>query len=132
MLVEKKKIKFKPSATSIAKEQETEPPSIHSTGVEMEKLGREGSITAVGAAKHEPGLMWTSSVTMSLVTAMPGGTALLAPGVPHFTQLQQHPKSQCSQTNSGNQGARQEQDCPALLRDAEQQQDPLLSPAAPW
>lgn len=42
MLVGKKKIKFKPSATSIAKEQETEPSSIHSTGATTENLGGEG------------------------------------------------------------------------------------------
>lgn len=41
-LVEKKKIKFKPSATSIAKEQETEPSSIQSTGATMENQGGEG------------------------------------------------------------------------------------------
>lgn len=79
MLVEKKKIKFEPSATSIAKEQETEPSSIHSTGATIENPGgegREGASTNIGAwaARHEPGVTWASSVTVSLPTAMPGGT----------------------------------------------------------
>lgn len=42
MLVGKKKIKFKPSATSIAKEHETEPSSIHSTGATTQNQERRG------------------------------------------------------------------------------------------
>lgn len=56
-LVEKKKIKFKPSATRIAKEQETEPSSTHSTGATMENPageGREGASTNTGASPAEP------------------------------------------------------------------------------
>lgn len=58
-LVEKKKIKFKPSATSIAKEQETEPSSIHSTGATMENPGgegREGASSKTGPSPAE--LQW--------------------------------------------------------------------------
>lgn len=43
MLVGKKKIKFKPSATCIAKDRETEPPSTHSTGATIQNQeGTEG------------------------------------------------------------------------------------------
>lgn len=50
MLVGKKKIKFKPSATSIAKEHETEPSSIRSTEATMQnREGRGGERKKVPA-----------------------------------------------------------------------------------
>lgn len=76
MLVGKKKIKFKPSATSIAKEQETEPSSIHSTGATTENLGGEGrkapapsrttSSPCVHKADCQLGQVWVASAATSL------------------------------------------------------------------
>lgn len=57
MLVGKKKIKFKPSATSIAKEQETEPSSIHSTEATMQNQeGRGGERKKVPAPSRGAGV----------------------------------------------------------------------------
>lgn len=76
MLVGKKKIKFKPSATSIAKEQETEPSPIHSTGATTENLGGEGrkapapsrttSSPCVHKADCQLGQVWVASAATSL------------------------------------------------------------------
>lgn len=84
----------------------------------------------------QPGLTWASSVTVSLPTATPGGTALLL-GCPitltSSSPLRCTPKAKLTDQVS-NTGSTGEQHCLALVGDAEQQQDPLLPPgaAAAW
>lgn len=102
MLVEKKKIKFKPSATSIAKEQETEPSSIHSTGVPVENLGGEGrggASTEHHQQQHQgsgqPGQAWASSVTVALGDSP-------AAGLPHYTHSCSTPKANSARPSVSN------------------------------
>lgn len=89
------------------------------------------------AAEHKLGPTRASSVTVSLPTAMPGGTALvLAPGGSHThvpgtsPRPLLRPKSQHPRINPGKKGAGGEQAWLALLGDAEEQKGPLLSPGA--